>query len=106
MTTRRTHAEPRSGLVGLFLHTYSDEGLQYQGQIIGLDGDMTLVQLFSCLSGDPTNVIGIPRADIYSAKCVLYATADDWRAAYEKACRADHAKRRATISADSLREIG
>jgi len=73
----------KSGLVGMFLHTFKDGEIIKQGQVVGLDGDMVLVQLFSWFAGDPTNVEGMPRAFIYSKDCVLYATQGDWLFAYE-----------------------
>lgn len=73
-------------LVGIFLHTLDENGeINWQGQIIGMDGDMALVQLFSWWSGKPTNVVSIAKSVLYSEnQCRLYATRDLWGAAAEK----------------------
>lgn len=68
-----------NGLDGMFLHTYDQDGkIKYQGQALSTDGDFVLVQLFSWLSGDPTNVEKIPRDFIYSDACKLYAEHEVW----------------------------
>jgi len=70
--------------VGLFLHTFEEDGsVNYQGRIIGVEGDSMLVQLFSWIDGRPTNVVPMERSFIYSPSCRLYATNADMLAAYE-----------------------
>ena len=76
---------PTDGLIGLFLHTLKDEptdysGINWQGQIIGVEGEQCLVQLFSWVDGSPTKVAVIPKASVMDeTKCVLYATWKAWR---------------------------
>jgi hypothetical protein len=87
MTTRKK-LTGQSGLVGMFVHTFKpwsngEMRINYQGQIIGIDGDMVLVQLFSWIDGGDTNVEGIPRSVLYS-DCKLYATSDHMKLAWEK----------------------
>lgn len=97
MTTRKK-LTGQSGLVGMFVHTFKTWStgvmrINYQGQIIGIDGDMVLVQLFSWLDGGETNVEGIPRSVLYS-DCKLYATSGHMKEAWEKEDRLyDHEDR-------------
>lgn len=66
-------AKQASGLVGIYINTFENKKIKYMGQIIGIDGDMCLIQLYSWLSGCPTNVVGLPKADIYNQeKCRMY----------------------------------
>ena len=76
------------GLVGKYLHTLDENGeIDWQGRIIGMDGDMARVQLFSWWFGEPTNVVLIPESVLYSEdQCRLYATRSSWDAA---ACEMD-----------------
>lgn len=55
-----------------------------QGQVVGADGDTVLVQLFSWLSGNPTNIVGVPKTDLYSDRYRLYATEALWHKAAEQ----------------------
>jgi hypothetical protein len=87
MTTRK-NLTGQSGLVGMFVHTFKpwstgELRIDHQGQIIGIDGDMVLVQLFSWFDGGETNVEAIPRSVLYS-DCKLYATSDQMKAAWTK----------------------
>jgi hypothetical protein len=77
-----------NGLIGLYIHVLKEGKIHNQGQIIGMDGDMCLVQRYSWLSGLPTDVIGIPRVDVYDqSKCKLYSTDEDAVAEWERYCR-------------------
>jgi hypothetical protein len=78
----RSGSKP-AGLVGMFLHTFNERGLHYQGQIIGTDGDLVLVQLFSWMTGDATTVEPMTKEFLYSEKCKLYAHHDRWTEAAE-----------------------
>jgi hypothetical protein len=75
-------------LVGMCLHTFNARGeIRYQGHIIGIDGDVVLVQLYSFLDGSPTRVEKMSKSDVYSSSCQLYATHDDMNAAYDEDSR-------------------
>jgi 5-methylcytosine-specific restriction protein A len=78
---RAARAHMSNGLVGIFLHTFKDGRIEWQGRIIGVDGDICLVQLFGWFHGDPTNVVPIKKAEIYSERCRLYADEETWRTA-------------------------
>jgi hypothetical protein len=61
--------------------------IDWQGQIIGTDGDDVIVQLFSWLFGQPTGAALIPRADLYDRKKIrLYAEHEEWKAAGDEFC--------------------
>ena len=86
-------AYKQDALVGMFLHTIEDDGaIHYQGQIIAVDNEVVLVQLFSWLSGDPTNVEPVPKSIIYSKKCRLYGTNELMLIAAEKAWRREECR--------------
>lgn len=78
-TTTETH---NGGLVGMWLHTFSEGKIDWQGHIVGMDGDIALVQLFSWLDGRPTKIEPITKSVIYSEDCTLYADGDAMSAAY------------------------
>ena len=84
-----------NGLIGFFLHTFEDGKVNWQSEIIAVDGDMVLVQLFSWIMGEPTLVKAIPRASIYSEFCQLYASAELMNQEYEKIERKNEALKRA-----------
>jgi hypothetical protein len=67
------------GLTGLFLHIYKDGKIELQGQIIGVEGDKVLVQMFEWWAGEPTNVRAFDRTQIYSEDCRLYADMEVWK---------------------------
>lgn len=61
------------GLNGLWLHTWEDaETMKNQGQIIGVDGERVLVQIFSFLDGAPTEIRVMPKSEIYGDRVTLY----------------------------------
>jgi hypothetical protein len=72
--------------IGLFLHTRNEtkEGIKYQGTVIGMDGDILFIQLFSWIMGEPTIVKTMSKSYIYSENCILYATQEDMLNEYEK----------------------
>ena len=80
---RRKAEKPRDGLIGMFLHTFKDGQIEFQGCIIAIDGDMVLVQCFEWFWGQSSNVEAIPRSDIYSPRCRLYANFEQMNRAYE-----------------------
>jgi hypothetical protein len=61
------------GLIGMWLHTYDDDGdISQQLQIIRRSGDVYLCQVYSWQNGSPTNCIAIGRNKILGLK--LYAS--------------------------------
>lgn len=72
---------PSGSMVGLFVHTHVADGcITYQGRIIGEDAEDYLVQLFSWLTGAPTNVQPFRKDFIKSKSCRLYADSSTWNA--------------------------
>jgi hypothetical protein len=77
---------PTSLLVGMFLHTLKEGKISFQGHVIKADKETAMVQLFSWMSGDPTNVVPMRVADLHDPdQCKLYATKEAWLAAAENA---------------------
>jgi hypothetical protein len=67
------HKSTSDGLIGLFLHSYDDEGeISQQLQIIRRSGDVYVCQAFSWQNGSPTNCVAIARNKILNLK--LYAS--------------------------------
>ena len=79
-------------LSGMFLHTMKDGKIRLQGHIIAVDGDICLVQLYSWMFGEPTNIEKMRKEYIYSDEVVLYANQEDWRHAAEIAQKRDWVK--------------
>jgi hypothetical protein len=75
--------ELSSGPIGIFLHTLKGGEIDRQGQVIAVDDDTVLIQLFSWLDGRATKVVPLPRAALYSDACVLYAERAEWIRAAE-----------------------
>lgn len=78
---KKDHKAPTrkfNGLDGMYLHTFGEKGIKYQGQVLSTDGEFVLVQLFSWLSGNPTIVEKLPRELVYSDACKLYADHETW----------------------------
>lgn len=71
----------RHPLVGMFLHTFKDGKIRWQGHILDVDGDVCLVQLFEWFMGEPTHVEKMSKAEIYSDSVKLYASREAWDAA-------------------------
>jgi hypothetical protein len=88
-------------LSGLFGHTYvpdpelDDKVIRYQFEILRrLGHDRWIVQLFSWLDGDRTEVAVYPQAYLLSDDVKLYADKDAWHWAYEQeAKRLDYRRR-------------
>lgn len=76
------------GIVGKFIHTVREDGfLSYQGQIIDIDGETVIVQWFSYLSGDPTDIETLDKDFLYDrSKCRIYATESAWLDASRANC--------------------
>jgi hypothetical protein len=64
--------------VGLFLLTFKNNGVDLQGYILDVDGDVCFVQLYSWLTGCPTEILPMKKPLIYSAECKLYPTRESW----------------------------
>jgi hypothetical protein len=55
----------KDGLIGMFGHTYDDEGLlHYQFRILRRTDDHYVCQLFSFMDGYPTDWIAMSRQEI------------------------------------------
>lgn len=81
----------KHSLVGMYLHTFKDGELNWQGHIIGTDGADVIVQLYSWESCGPTSAVLIPRADLYDqAKVILYAELEDWHRGAQKIQEREH----------------
>lgn len=77
-------ARPNDLLSGMFLHTFIDGEMHFQGRVLRTDGVTALVQLYSWMHGGPTNVVAMAVSDILNADtCTLYATAEHWNSAAE-----------------------
>jgi hypothetical protein len=75
-----TKPRERHPLVGMYFMMFRekegwlDPGIfKYQGQILGVDGDVVLCQLFSALDGAPAQVRPFDKPAMYSKLCQLYA---------------------------------
>lgn len=104
---RQTAATPNKSekhiLHGMFFHTYKEgEVIQFQAQIVGVDGEIVLAQLFEWFMGEPTEVGVFDKSFIYSEHCKLYRTKEAWLHAYEKYAR----KRRAKEESDAIKTSG
>lgn len=84
MSARKRRAKKPHALVGMFLHTFKDGRLHYQGQIVSVDGAVCLVQWFEWLMGEPTHIQPMSKREIYAATNRLYRTRDAWLFAAEK----------------------
>jgi hypothetical protein len=114
----RTETRSSAGLVGMFLWTLVEDKeiikqrgsvppgmrVRYQGCIVGLHGDVALVQLFSFLDGTPTHVIPIAVSDVLSGRCVLFANNEAMLTAAEKYDAADK-HWRASMRDDELERL-
>ena len=88
MKSTKPVASPKSYPVGLFLHTLRPNGIiNNQGQILAIDGDTFLVQLFSFLTGEATIIKAISRAMVYSNLCILYPDRQRMLDGYENNCK-------------------
>jgi hypothetical protein len=81
---RRAGTPGHDGLVGMFLHMLKDGEINFQGHILAVDGNIAMVQLFSFMTGYPTQVVAIKKSRIYSDECRLYATCALMNFAFEK----------------------
>lgn len=80
-------------LVDMWFHTYCDQNeLDLQGHIVGVDENVVFAQLFSWLTGDPTEVRLFDKFFIYSNKCKLYKQRNDWLRAQDEFLKKDRTK--------------
>lgn len=77
---RRAPAPERQGFIGMFLHTFKEGRIDWQGKIISKDADVFLVQLYSWMDGGPTNVVMMSMDDIKAAR--LYGSSWQMNHAY------------------------
>lgn len=76
----------KTGLIGLYGHTFVNGEVQYQFQIIrSLKGDRYVIQYFSFLDGSPTNLGVMSEAEMLGPDTKLYATCELWNVGYQKA---------------------
>jgi len=75
---------PSHPLVGMFFHTFKDGEIHYQAHVLSVDGDTVLAQMFSWLTGYPTNVQAFPKSLLYSSDCKLYPEIESWRDAADR----------------------
>lgn len=79
------HASASHPLVGMYLHTFDDQGwLQLQGHILAVDGEVVLAQLFEWMMGEATQIEKFEKSFIYSKQCALYPDDETWRSEYGK----------------------
>ena len=74
-----------STLKGKFFHNFDEDGyVKNQGEIVDLvEGDIAIVQLFSCVMGEPTYHKAFWVEDIVDGGWALYSTAEEMRETYE-----------------------
>jgi hypothetical protein len=64
-----------TGLIGLFGHTYVDQVIDHQFEIIReIKGDRYVVQLFSWADGEPTEVEIVSQTELLGPAVKLYAS--------------------------------
>jgi hypothetical protein len=68
---------PAHPLVGMFVHTFKDGKLHYQGKVLKVGGDVVVLQLYGWLNGDPTNCQAFNLEETKGWR--LYSSARDWR---------------------------
>lgn len=74
-----------SSLLGMYFHIYENDRLNLQGQIVQIDGDTIFGQLFSWMTGEPTEIRTFQKEFIYSSRrCKLYGTQKKWIHAAER----------------------
>lgn len=71
-------------LVGMFFHTFVDGEMEYQGHVTAVDGETVIAQMFSWLTGYPTNLQAFQKTTLYSPDCKLYPSIDVWRGAADR----------------------
>ncbi len=72
------------GLVGMWFHTFKDGDVHWQGQVLSVDGDVVLVQLYEWFFGMPGQIKPILKSFMYSDECQLYPTHEHMNCEYER----------------------
>src|SRR6266700_3542103 len=71
------------GLIGMWLHTFDDDGdIDQQLQIVRRSGHVYLCKLYSWVDGNPSNCVAIHRDKILGL--ALYESCEAMNAAYER----------------------
>jgi hypothetical protein len=79
--------EMSNALIGKFVHILRDGKIHNQGMIIEKDDDNILIQRFSFFDGEPTDIIAIPKTDLFNKeKCKIYASQPLFLRAYYEEC--------------------
>lgn len=84
-TSRRHPDLEAHPLVGRFFHTFKRGNLEWQGQVLAVDGDQVRAQLFDWFLGEPSNQTTLRLKFFDSVDCRVYSTRDAWLAAAEVA---------------------
>jgi len=74
----KSKEEKQELLVGMYLHTLNDGKINWQGHITAVEGDTVFVQLFSWLTGAPTNVETLTKDYVLGPDVRLYSSRDAW----------------------------
>jgi hypothetical protein len=81
-----SRSDARHALTGMYFHTFTESGrIEYQAQVVAVDGETVLAQMYSWLFGERTEIRPFEKSFIYSGRCKLYADAEVWRFAAEQA---------------------
>jgi hypothetical protein len=75
----RSHA-----LDGLWFHTFKAGKVQWQGQIMSVDGDVVIAQLYEWIMGFPGQIVTIQKSVFYSDECQLYPTHEHMNEEYKR----------------------
>jgi hypothetical protein len=80
---RLLNAKSSDGLIGMWAHTYDEDGdIDQQFQIVRRSGDVYLCKLYSWIDGSPAGCVAVGRSKILGLK--LYETCEAMNAALEK----------------------
>ena len=74
----KSKEEKQEHLVGMYLHTMKDGKIILQGHITAAEGEIVFVQLFSWLTGAPTNVEKMNKDFVLGPDVRLYSTREAW----------------------------
>jgi len=74
----KSKEEKQSQLVDMYLHTMKDGEINWQGHITAVEGETVFVQLFSWMSGDPTNIVTMTKEYVLGPDVRLYSIRETW----------------------------
>lgn len=77
-------SRPSNGLAGMWFHTFKDGAVHWQGQVLSVDGETALAQLYEWFFGMPGRIVAIDKAVMYSDECQLYPTHEHMNCEYER----------------------